>query len=105
MAKKSEETVKKTTKVRIEFRGDSAVIHRGEGLPAIWDKTENSVAWLKDIGYKPEEVEIVGDKPQCWDAIFSPPVEPIVPIGNPADVTVQETIIESHIDPTKGQIS
>jgi hypothetical protein len=105
MAKKVEETVKKTTKVQIEFCGGSAIVHRGEG-PSIWDKTENSITWIKDKGYKPEDVEIIGDKPPCWDAIFSPP-EPAVPVGgDPANVTaVQESIIESQIDPTKGQIS
>jgi hypothetical protein len=71
MAKKSEETTAKKTKIRIEFRSGSAIIYRKEKLPFLSDKEENSIKWLKENGYKPEEIEIVGNKPLCWDEIFS----------------------------------
>lgn len=70
MAKKPEETVTKISKVRIEFHDTSATIIRGNGFPWISDKTENSVNWLVSKGYKPEEIEIIGTKPEYWDAAF-----------------------------------
>jgi len=72
MAKKQDETVKKTTtKVRIEFLNEKATIYR-EGLPFISDKIEKSVKWLNENGYKSEEIEVVGNKPECWNTIFPP---------------------------------
>jgi len=69
MAKKQDEIVKKTTKVRIEFLNEKATIYR-EGLPFISDKIEKSVKWLNENGYKSEEIEIVGNKPECWNIIY-----------------------------------
>ena len=44
--------------------------------------------WLHAKGYKEADIEIIGEKPAIWDAIFSPPVvaqEPVAPILAPAD--------------------
>jgi hypothetical protein len=71
MAKKTEPVAVKTTKVKIVFQGSSATVIR-DNLPSIMDKAENSVEWLAKKGYKIEEIEVVGDKPSCWDVIFPP---------------------------------
>lgn len=66
--------VKSDIKVTIKVHSqESATIYRGEGLPFITDKTVNSVTWLKDKGYEEKEIEIIGEKPATWDAIFNPP--------------------------------
>ena len=41
-------------------------------LPFIVDKTEASVTWLKQNGFKESEIEIVGEKLANWDAVFNP---------------------------------
>lgn len=80
MAKKEEVVVKKTTKVTLETRTwGSSTIHRGGGLPMISDRTEAAVEWLKAQGYKPAEIELIGEKPANWDAVFDEnPVAPVV---------------------------
>jgi hypothetical protein len=93
---KTEKQVKKTS-LHVKS-GGSSIIYRGDNLPFICDKTDNAVKWLHDNGYKEEEIEIVGEKPEVWDSIFSPsqpviapepaaePVEtPIAPISAPAN--------------------
>jgi hypothetical protein len=79
MAKKEEIVVKKTTKVTLETRTwGSAMIYR-ENLPTISDRTERAVEWLKAQGYKPVEIELIGEKPANWDAVFDEnPVAPVV---------------------------
>jgi hypothetical protein len=69
-----EKIVKRSNKVRIEFHNGSATIYRKEKLPFLSDKEENSIKWLKEKGYKPEDLDIVGNKPSCWDVIFPPKV-------------------------------
>ena len=73
MAKK-EEIVKKTTKITIHFQGESATIIRQDNFPMIIDKTEKSVEWLAAKGFKPAEIEIIGEKPSCWINSFPEPV-------------------------------
>jgi len=41
-----------------------------KNLPSIIDKTTNLVKWLRDCGCKEEDIEIVGDKPDCWGDFF-----------------------------------
>jgi hypothetical protein len=82
MAKKEEVVVKKTTKVTLETRTwGSSTIYRGAGLPAITDRTEKAVEWLKAQGYKPAEIELIGEKPANWDAVFDE--NPVAPIAEP----------------------
>jgi len=75
MAKKPVEIPVKTTKVKIKFQDLSATIIR-DNLPTILDASENAVKWLAK-NYKPEEIEIVGNKPAYWDTYFPPSKEPI----------------------------
>lgn len=72
MSKEKVET--KKFNVRIKINGNSSCIFR-TGMPFIEDETNNSICWLKANGYKPEEIEIIGEKPECWNSVF-PPAEP-----------------------------
>ena len=40
----------------------------------ITDKTDKSVIWLAANGFTAEQIEIIGEKPANWDAVFNPPV-------------------------------
>ena len=63
--------VKKTTTVSLHVgRHGSSMIVRSEGLPMISDKTERAVEWLAAQGFKPKDIELVGEKPANWDAVF-----------------------------------
>jgi len=75
MAKaKTEEKVKASSKVRLRVHSSgTSTIYRNDGLPSIDDKTDKAIQWLFDKGYKAEEVEIIGEKPACWEAVFAPP--------------------------------
>jgi hypothetical protein len=75
MGKATKVPEKPTFKVRlrVDDRGHSTII-RNEGLPFIEDKTDKAVIWLAANGFKENEIEIIGKKPACWDAVFSPPV-------------------------------
>jgi hypothetical protein len=72
-----EKTVIENSKFKVQIRvstdGTSTVIRRD--LPFIIDKTDKSVAWLVAQGFKESEIEIIGEKPANWDAIFNPKVE------------------------------
>ena len=70
-APKKEEIVKKT-KVAIRFYTDSATIFRGENLPFFSDRIETSIDWLVKNGFKVEEIEVIGDKPEYWNKTFAP---------------------------------
>lgn len=76
--KKAEEkkAEKSKFKVRLRVVGGSATIFRGNGLPYIDDKTENAVQWLSDKGYKAEEIELDGEKPDIWETIY-PSIKPV----------------------------
>jgi hypothetical protein len=90
----------KTEKPKIRFQvnaGGSSIIYRNDGLPFIIDKTNNAIKWIADKGYKEKEIEIIGEKPAEWDAIFSPPPPVIAPepIVAPAEpVTPTESVVE-----------
>jgi hypothetical protein len=82
MAKKDEVVVKKTTKVTLEVKSHGkSTIYREGGLPWLIDRTEKSVEWLKAQGYKPAEIELVGEKPSNWDAVFDE--NPVAPVAKP----------------------
>jgi hypothetical protein len=81
---KAETVAKPTFKVRLRINpADTATIFRGEGLPFIDDKTDSAVKWLADKGYKPEEVEILGEKPAIWSTVYPEPVAESTPIVEP----------------------
>ena len=71
------------TKARLRVHSQtSSTILRNDGLPSITDNTEKAVQWLAAQGFKSTDIEIIGEKPANWDAIFNPPVastgDPIV---------------------------
>jgi hypothetical protein len=76
---KEKEVEKKTSKVRVRFYTDGkATIYRNDGLPTIDDKSPDAVAWLGTQGFKPSEIEVTGDKPECWNVVFPEPApEPV----------------------------
>jgi len=89
--------VKKTTTVSLHvgIHGSSTIV-RSEGLPMIGDKTERAVEWLAAQGFKPNDIELVGEKPANWDAVFeiappAPPVEKTEPVAEPVAEPVTET--------------
>jgi len=67
MAEKKVE--KSNYKVQISFREKSAIIFR-PNLPFLADTADLAVHWLFDNGYKPEEVEVIGEKPESWYKTF-----------------------------------
>jgi len=87
MAKPSKEkAAEPTSKVRLRvFSQQSSTIFRTD-LPSINDKTENAVLWLVKNNFKPEEIEIIGEKPSTWDSAFNINTEVIAP-----EVVVAET--------------
>ena len=71
MAKKEEKVAGPTSKARLRVHSQTlATILRNDGLPAITDRTEEAVKWLAAQGFKPAEIEILGDKPATWDMVF-----------------------------------
>jgi hypothetical protein len=84
-------------KTQIRFRenaGGTSTIHRNDGLPSIDDKTENSIKWVQAQGYKPTDIEFIGQKPATWDAIMDPPkaaeiVDPMAAPANPEAVVAE----------------
>ena len=72
--KEIEKEIKKNVKkISFHVKSDSSIIYRNNTeLPFLIDKTENSIKWLVENGFKQEDIEIVGEKPPMWDAIFSP---------------------------------
>jgi len=70
MNRKKEKEEKKVSKIRLCIYGDRAVIHRKGGLPFIEDKALETVLWLAQKGYNPEEIEVLGEKPSNWEAAF-----------------------------------
>ena len=78
MSVKKQETEKKVAapvyKVTLVVHGERSTIHRGGGLPMLIDRTEKSVEWLAAHEYKPEEINIEGDKPACWATVYPEPV-------------------------------
>ena len=92
MAKK--ETVEKPgSKIRLRMYNDKAVIHRNGGLPSIEDKATEAVVWLERNGFKPEDIEVFGEKPANWDQVFA--IAPAVPVEVPVEASpeiVPETV-------------
>jgi len=73
---KEKETVapsKFKAQLRVHSQETSTVV-RLNGMPMITDKTDKSVVWLAANGFKAEQIEIIGEKPANWDAVFNPPV-------------------------------
>ena len=71
MAKTEEKPISKI-KIRLHVQTTgTSTIYRNDGFPSIDEKTEKAVQWLFDKGYKPEEIEIKGEKPSNWDATFT----------------------------------
>lgn len=78
MAKAEKSEAKPTSKARLKVHSQtSATIFRNDGLPAITDKTEQTVTWLAANGFKVNEIELIGEKPSNWDAVFAPAIEPV----------------------------
>jgi hypothetical protein len=42
-------------------------------LPMIIDTTKKAVEWLKANSFQSEDIEIIGDKPECWNEVFPEP--------------------------------
>jgi hypothetical protein len=69
------ETPKSKFKAKVEFQmnGNTATVYRPE-MPFIVDRTEKVAPWLKNQGFKAEEIEIIGEKPAGWDEMFINPI-------------------------------
>jgi len=91
--------VKKTTTVSLHvgIHGSSTIV-RSEGLPMIGDRTDKAVEWLAAQGFKPNDIELVGEKPANWDAVFeiAPPVENDVPVVKPV-TEITSTAVDQNI--------
>lgn len=74
-SEKAKEVEKKISKIRLHVHGEKSTIYRNDGLPFIDDKTDAAVKWLNDNGFKKEDIEIVGKKPEIWDIIYPLPVK------------------------------
>jgi hypothetical protein len=93
MSKKATEKVapKKVFKISILFYSDDTARIIRKDLPALIDKTEKSVEWLETHDFKEEDIEIIGDKPDCWKTYYptpvsAPVVEPIPLVEKITDV-------------------
>jgi len=74
--KKAEKVKEEKAKFKISIRihGDgTSTVYQGNGFPHIIDKTEKSIQWLANKGFKAEEIEILGDKPEVWESIYPSP--------------------------------
>lgn len=94
-SKKIEKVEKPVYKIRLKVHSqEKSTIFRNDGFPFIDDKTENAVKWLADKGYKPEEIEILGEKPAIWEIVYPKPVveAPIVEVP-----TVEAPIVETPV--------
>lgn len=79
-APKVKEAPKKIYKVFIQFYPDVTAMIVRKNLPAIIDKTEAAVRWLKDNGFtNPEDIEVIGTKPECWNEVYPPATTVIEP--------------------------
>jgi len=104
---KTETIQKPISKVRIRIHTDGkSTIYRNEGLPSIDDKTDNAIQWLFDKGFKSEEVEIFGQKPENWNSIFgikSPVeqvvVEPVVIVEPVVELVVELPVKQVVVEP------
>jgi len=73
---------KKVYKISIEFYpGFTAKITRKD-LPQLIDTTDKSISWLEVHDFKAEDIELIGDKPDCWETYYPAPA----PIVEPAPV-------------------
>jgi MoaA/NifB/PqqE/SkfB family radical SAM enzyme len=74
--KETEKEIKKIVKkISFHVKSSSSIIYRNNtGLPFIIDKTENAIKWLIDNGIKQDDIEIIGEKPDIWDSMFSPQI-------------------------------
>jgi len=84
--------VKAASKIRLRVYGEKAVIYRNDGYPSIEDRTTESVLWLERNGYKPEEIEIIGEKPSNWDAVFNPTPVAVEAVEALPEVTAAEAL-------------
>lgn len=99
-AKKTEKkVVKKVYKIRLRVYPDgTSMIMRNE-LPSLIDKTENSINWLGANGFKPDEIELLGEKPPIWDTVY-PSTAPAPVIEQPAvEPEVAPVSVEPVVDP------
>jgi hypothetical protein len=102
--------VKKVYKVTLIVDGHSSTIVR-PNLPTIFDKTTSAVVWLKDNGFKAEDINVIGTKPECWEEFYPAPVKPAEPTAvekiaevldkpsEPAPV-VTEPVAPAPVEPT-----
>ena len=72
---------KKVYKISIRFgsSGGTSMIIRND-LPSLIDNTEKSVAWLKANDFKEADIEIIGNKPECWETYYPAPVVEPTPL-------------------------
>ena len=78
---------KKVYPISIEFYtdGKSKIIRKD--LPMLIDKTDKSIAWLKANNFKEGDIEIIGNKPDCWETYYpAPVVEPAPMVEKVAEV-------------------
>jgi hypothetical protein len=66
--------VKKVYAATIQFYPDGTSTIIRPNMPMLIDKTDKAVSWLKDNGFKVEDIEVIGDKPSCWDIVYPAPV-------------------------------
>ena len=94
--KKTEKVApKKVYKICIEFYpGGTSRIYRKD-LSDLIDLTDKSVAWLKTHDFKEEDIESLGDKPDCWETYYpAPVVEPAPLVVEPESAPLVEKIAE-----------
>ena len=73
MANKAE-VVKPVSKIRIKsFPDGTSTIYRNDGLPTITDKSVSALCWIKSNGFNEADIEVIGDKPDCWETVFAAP--------------------------------
>jgi hypothetical protein len=111
MAKPSKEKLPESIfKARLKVHSQQSATILRTDLPSITDKTESAVLWLAKNNFKPEEIEVIGEKPSSWNIAFNiiepepikqveasvtPEVKPVeIPhIADPANIeAVTETI-------------
>lgn len=99
--KKEKVPPKKVYEIRIQFYLDGKAMIVRKDLPSLIDTDANSVSWLESHNYRPENIEIIGTKPDCWvDYYPAPVVEPtpspvaeVAPMAEPVPETIAVTTV------------
>ena len=92
---------KKVYKIRIQFYSEGGAMITRKDLPALIDTTENSVKWLAEQGFKPDDIEVIGEKPASWNDVYPAPepspVEKITAVLDGTAPIAEVVLLESAI--------